>query len=132
MTKKTIHEICKLLELGYGNKFIAESLGVNKNLVKHIKHKEMWIDISKNYNIPIPNKVSRRSEALVTSIKIMIDHGFKNSEIIKMIGLKNNSKNRSYVKNIRRKTNSERFNDYQKSSSDNFIDEIILFKWELE
>lgn len=133
-SESVIHEICKMLENGCGNKYIAETLNVNKNLVKHIKDGDTWLYISKNYDIPKPNKTPRRSSALTKSIEILIASGFTNSEIRRMVGLKKTSRNKSYIKSIRQRlNNNEKFNDYRKGSTeDTQIGEILLFTWELE
>lgn len=50
-TDDQIHTICMLLEEGYTNVEIVESLGVSRGIVTKIKTGEAWTHISKHYNI---------------------------------------------------------------------------------
>lgn len=50
-SNEVVHEICKLLEMGYNNKDIISRLNISANVVSNIKTKRHWKHISSQYNI---------------------------------------------------------------------------------
>lgn len=49
ISEQTVHEICKFLQDGFKSSEIRD-LGYNYNIVRKIKRKSIWQDISKEYN----------------------------------------------------------------------------------
>lgn len=52
---KTAINICEMLSMGYPTKIISKKYGVSKRLVYHIKYRECWKSVSKNYVFPNNN-----------------------------------------------------------------------------
>lgn len=78
-----IHMVCSLIELGgltYDE--IAERCGVNKTLVRDIKFRGKWKQISSLYNI---NHTPIGFKDLRPKILELIDAGYSNKEIFEMV-----------------------------------------------
>lgn len=52
ITNKTARECCEMLAAGENPRYIAEELGMTIKQVRHIKYRECWREISKNYTFP--------------------------------------------------------------------------------
>ena len=50
LDKKTVHKICKMLEKGDSYKIISKKCGCSIAIIKHIKLKHSWTDISSEYD----------------------------------------------------------------------------------
>lgn len=80
ITETEAHEICRLMQQGFRNIDIHDSLGVSKNVLKDIRQKRTWLHVSSNYDIP--NKSRTLSKETIVWICLMIQDGFTNSEIL--------------------------------------------------
>ena len=85
--------ICKLLEKDkYSYKEIAKKIGLDPkngaNIVRSIKHRKAWVRYSEKYNIPNTKEFhsERLDEATVRMICSLLQAGYENTEISKMIG----------------------------------------------
>lgn len=98
-TEEQIHNVCKMLEVGIcSNKYIAISCNVNITLIRDIKFRGKWKQISKLYDIPtvpIGHKDDRQK------IYHMIENGFTNQEILDELGYPQSEKRHiSYVRGV--------------------------------
>lgn len=75
-----VHEICKMMEEGYRNIDIHETLGIEKHLLKNIRRGSSWSFISKNYSIP--KKSRTLSEETIHWICSKIEAGMSNRDIL--------------------------------------------------
>lgn len=50
ITEKQAHEICQMLESGYRISVIQESIGCSRSVIRHIKDRTSWKEVSKNYS----------------------------------------------------------------------------------
>lgn len=100
MDKNLAIRCCKMLAKGMKSGYIAEKLNISKRTVIHIKDKETWKDVSKDYIFPknkktIPFKISDND---IHKICKMIESGkYKDQQIADKFGL-----SREYIGNIRR------------------------------
>ena len=100
-TEEQAHAACKLLEQGFTNKEIADKIGVDTEFVRSLK-RGGWSHISRNYNIPKPEKRLYYSDEMRDNIKILIGCDRTDLEIAKALGLPDpNSYGRKYVSKIR-------------------------------
>ena len=81
-----IRRVCELLEIGESPKNISIQTGVPKNIIGHIKAKNIWTSISKEYNIKKPNK-RNKFDYLYSDIDRLIDVGLSWKEIRKTLRL---------------------------------------------
>lgn len=88
-----VHEICMYLEQTkeYDDILYLMDFPNNKqyrSLLKRIKNKVAWVDISSQYNIPDTVKYSDKQKETITKLPIirkMISDGFKDYEIVRSI-----------------------------------------------
>lgn len=98
-TNAQIEEVCKLLELGYRDCDIADSLGMHKYNVSLIRAGMVWLHISCKYNIP---KRSRSmSDETIHWICSKIKEGLTQGQIIALANNKRITK--TMIKDIRRR-----------------------------
>ena len=97
--EKTAHKICKLICKSKNNKYISEKLGVSMKTIKHIRSRECWRHVSKNYVFPKLNDHTPNStpEETIRKICELLElKKYSDTEIGKMCG-----KCREYVRDIR-------------------------------
>jgi hypothetical protein len=80
-----IHEVCRLLESGFPVTKIAVELNVDKNLAVKIKARETWVDVSSQYQIPLPKP--QITEDVVITICKMLEEGRTAKEVEKSLSL---------------------------------------------
>lgn len=103
LNEDVVEEICKMLEFGYRNVDIANSLGVKSHQVSLIRNKTVWGHISCKYVIP---KRSRTfSEETIRWVWEKIQEGLTQSEIIAASG--NKRINNHLIQDLRRGSYSE-------------------------
>lgn len=98
-TEEQIRAVCALIEQRcFSNKEIAKMCDVNVTLIRDIKFRNKWFNISKEYDIPrVPQKFER-FENLVISL---ICKGLNDKEILEVIGLHITRNNLSFIKHCR-------------------------------
>lgn len=98
-SEKQIHNVCKMLEVGgLSNKSIAYKCGVNVTLIRDIKFRDKWKQISSLYDIPL---IPAGHKADRQKIFRLIEKGMTNQEILDEIGLPQSEKRHiSYVRSI--------------------------------
>lgn len=84
-TNDQIHEVCKMMEDGYQNKEIVDTLQVNKDTVAHIRCGDIWKEISKEYNITTKRQ-DRKSLGTILKVCNLLEQGCTNSEISSKLG----------------------------------------------
>lgn len=98
-----VEEICKLLEMGYRNKEIAETVGGRHHNISAIRNGFVWTHISCKYNIP--KRSMAFSEETIRWVHERIKEGLTQGEII---ALSNNKRvNKWLVQEIRRGSYSD-------------------------
>ena len=109
-SEEQIHRVCQLLEVGYLNhRQIAEICGVNVTLIRDIKFRGKWKDISDLYDIP---RVTSGCVKLRMRIIQLIDQGYSDDEIMDKLDLPVKSKHYvEYVRCIHKRS----LNDYSKN-----------------
>lgn len=50
LTKRQVHKACRMLEKGIDDEIIGNELGCTKFVIRRIKYRKNWTQISKNYN----------------------------------------------------------------------------------
>ena len=104
MTDSIAIQCCELLSEGVSSGEIASKLGISKKSVNHIKFRETWTRISKNYTFPISdNKPYQKSDSDIHEICKLIENKIPDSAIANQFGV-----SREYVRDIRmhkRRTN---------------------------
>lgn len=100
INKNVVHSICRYLEDNkLGIREIAEKLNITPFIVKNIKDKKCWLEISNKYHIENHNVKSKPkkhkkekpikiTEKDVKKICKMLDKGMKPKEIEKKLGIK--------------------------------------------
>lgn len=106
-SENTIKKICQMLEDGRSQKYISEYLGVNKGTVNSIKQNKVWKHVSCNYNIPKPISRISRPPGLRNKVVKLINDGYDNKSIIKLLKLPDNRLNRKYIAVIKFETKSK-------------------------
>lgn len=109
MTEKDAIEICELIMQRKTNKEIMEITGRSKKQIQHIRNKECWKAITKNYDFPklgtsIPYKVS---DSEVIEICKKIRDGIKDSKISEEFNC-----SREYIRDIRLKKRRRNISKY--------------------
>lgn len=105
-SEETIRKICELLEEGVSVTKIPKIVGVNKNLPVKIKSREVWVEISKEYNIP--EVKPKMSLDVVIKVCELLQAGLLVTEIERNLNL-----GRGVVSHIkRRKTFTDVSKDY--------------------
>ena len=109
MTEKDAIEICELIMQRKTNKEIMEITGRSKKQIQHIRNKECWKAITKNYDFPklgttIPYKVS---DSEVIEICKRIRDGIKDSKISEEFNC-----SREYIRDIRLKKRRRNISKY--------------------
>lgn len=89
-SEEQIHAVCQMLEVGVlSNKEIAEKCDVNVTLIRDIKFRGKWSKISSQYSI---NKTPIGFKHVRGKIIELIEAGYSNSEIFKIVKLPNMTK----------------------------------------
>lgn len=81
-SEETIHDICRLMEIGYKNNEIAELCCVDKHLPVDIRSRKSWKTISSQYNINFTRN-RRLSESTVRWVCSKLELGWSTSMILK-------------------------------------------------
>lgn len=104
-SENQIHNVCKMLEVGgLSNKSIAYKCGVNVTLIRDIKFRGKWKQISSLYDIPL---IPAGHKADRQKIFRLIEKGMTNQEILDEIGLPQSEKRHiSYVRSIYKRRHS--------------------------
>ena len=97
--KWQVHNICKFLEKGIFPKEISEKTGISVDIIKSIKYKQSWVDISNQYNIPKSLKHVDYSKYHY-KIDELIRKGYKSKEIRSIYKIKDIPK-RDYINLIK-------------------------------
>jgi len=121
-----IHEICKLLEEGkLQQKEIAEILNVPKGIISEIKCKRIWLSVSCQYNIDLPNtRGETHHNAIYTEDQIckvcqmLQDRKYSYKEIMKITGV-----SKSLIANIKNKHSWKCISDLYDIPPSNYIGE---------
>ena len=107
-TEEQIRAVCVLLEQDcFGNKEIAKMCDVNVTLIRDIKFRNKWLNISKEYKIP---RVPKKFYDLEYKVIDLIEAGLDDEEILAKVGLPDKRNNRSFIKQCRN-INSISLND---------------------
>lgn len=88
ISERDVHEICKLLEQGLTVPQIIQRLdleGLTKSFIQHVKSKETWEWVSRQYNIPDVNK--RVTDDIVYDICKCLENKMRDSDISKQCGV---------------------------------------------
>ena len=108
-TEEQIHSVCSLLELRTKTiPEIASICGVNKTLIRDIKFRGKWKQISCQYDIP---KIATRYEHLQGEILELMGLGYRNHDIILQLNLPDNRVVRKSIDYCRAMYNCS-LNDY--------------------
>ena len=102
-SEELIHKACKLLELGKGSTEISNTISISKDTIDKIKCRDVWKNISDQYNIPYPKDRIYSERPIDTREKIisLIKSGITdNGQILLKVGLPDIRRNRKYVTNI--------------------------------
>lgn len=103
---------CEMLAKGMSTKEIADTLNVTKRSVQHIKDRESWTSISKNFTFPKNKKQIPNSIPIETIRKVceeIATKKYSDREISEKYGM-----SREHVRDIRlRKTQTSISKDYQ-------------------
>lgn len=111
-SEEQIHQVCQMLEVGrLNNKEIAELVGVNVTLIRDIKFRGKWKQISDLYDIP---RVSAGYKNLRKDILYLMECGLSNKEV--MIELQLPEKCRRHVEYVRG-IYKHSLNDYPRNGS---------------
>lgn len=82
LDEDTVHVICRMMQEGYRNLEIVKELGVESYLVKNIRAKNSWSQISDQYKIP--EKSRAVSDDTAHWVCRMIEKGYRNRDIVEM------------------------------------------------
>jgi len=82
MTDATANRVCKMIEEGYRNKEISETLNISRSVVKQVRSGKTWKHISCNYKLQAPGVAT--SESTVRWICRMLQQGYRNRDIVRM------------------------------------------------
>lgn len=102
ISDKTAHKICQLISEGKNNKYIVnelKDLNVNKKIVQHIRMRECWKNVSKDYIFPKlkDNVTNTIDEKTIRKIcRLLEKNKYNDSEIAEKCDVK-----KQYVKDIR-------------------------------
>ena len=101
ITNKTAKACCELLAKGWKAQDIADKLHMSKKMVNHIKYRECWREISKDYVFPklvnsVPYKFT--DEQIHEICKLLEEKKYSDTEIANQVGV-----NRRYVNSVRHK-----------------------------
>lgn len=111
MTNETAIKCCKLLAKGEKTGDIAKKLNVSKKSVQHIKNRETWTHLSKDFVFPklIKSKPFTINEKDIHKIcKMISEKKYSDSEIARKFGV-----TREYVRDVRlRKLRKDISKDY--------------------
>ena len=102
ISEKTAHKICQLISEGKNNEYIVnklKELNVNKKTIQHIRSRECWKNVSKDYTFPklgdsIPNTINEKTIRKIC--RLLEKKKYSDPEIAKKCNVK-----REYVKDIR-------------------------------
>lgn len=117
ITDETAHKICKMLSEGVSVKKIAEKHNVTPKLVQHIKSRECWTEVSKDYKFVVKEGKYRTpgtiNDELIHDICKFIEQkhlgqtNMTDREAAKKYGI-----DRSYIGRIRRKLVKQHISQY--------------------
>lgn len=83
ISEEDVHKVCQLIQDGLRNCDIVKSLpNISLDIIKHIRNKASWQNISSNYNLQGSNKGV--SSNTVKWVCYRIKEGLSNSQILKM------------------------------------------------
>lgn len=93
LTENQVHLICKMLEQNYSYNQICNELGLentenNHHLISNIVRKKRWTYISKDYNLPKPQKCTNFSEYVIPVCELL-EKNLTNREIVANLNIKN-------------------------------------------
>ena len=102
ISDETAHKICQLISEGKNNEYIVnelKELNVSKKTIQHIRSRESWKNVSKDYIFPklsdsVPNSVDEKTIRKVC--RLLEKKKYSDPEIAKKCNVK-----REYVKDIR-------------------------------
>lgn len=102
ISEKTAHKICQLISEGKNNEYIVnelKDLNVSKKTIQHIRARECWKNVSKDYTFPklsdsIPNTMNEKTIRKIC--RLLEKKKYSDPEIAKKCNVK-----REYVKDIR-------------------------------
>ena len=91
-TEEEIHEVCKLMEQGYGNKEISKKLGISIHVVNDVRSHKGWNEISKNYNIHPDSFLGKYSQRVYTEDQIRevckyLEKGYRSRDVAEVTGI---------------------------------------------
>lgn len=84
-TENVVRKVCELLECGVGVTLIPKILSVDKNLPIKIKSREIWVDISREYSIPLPKP--KMTISVAEEVCVLLQEGVSVGEIEKRLNL---------------------------------------------
>ena len=93
ITEAQAHEICKFMEQGYPNRIISEMVfgdGDHSGIVRNIRSKNCWVNVSRNYNIDAPNPGKRlfTDDEMLRICRIAEDNPYANNmTILRIFGI---------------------------------------------
>lgn len=107
--KELINKICFYIECGFKSSEIAKIINVDKKIYKNIiilindiKNKKSWTHISKNYDFSNASlSKSDFSNEEIHQICICLQKNMNINNILDIIGLEKNSKNKNFIYDIR-------------------------------
>ena len=100
-TEEAVHNVCRMLEKGAQQSYIAKTLGVTRAFIIGIKYGGRWSDITSQYNIPKSKSYGDRTLGQVQLIQKLINEGLRNKkDILQEVGLPDTKTNRRYVKYV--------------------------------
>lgn len=114
MTNEQVHQICKLLECGYKSKHIVDLLSLSNEkynidyIVASIASKRAWTSISNNYNIPDNKQVYLFTDKQVNDICSLLEQKKTAKEILNLLSIENNDRNREGIGTIKRRITYKR------------------------
>ena len=83
-----IHDVCKLLEKGYGPTKISRMLPeIDIKSIDSIRRKLNWVHISSQYNIPDPKHRIPLSDQQIADISKLLDEGVSRKDILDKLAI---------------------------------------------
>ena len=82
ISDETVHEVCKLIEIGLTNKEISDKLNISSITVSDIRGGRTYKYIAKDYNITKPNsRAEKMSDEDAHKACKLLEEGYSNKEI---------------------------------------------------
>jgi hypothetical protein len=115
-SEEQIYAVCAYLEADVlNNHEIANKCGVNVTLIRDIKFRGKWKQISCQYDI---NKIPAGLKDIRQDIMNLMEQGYKNKEILIILGIPESKKrNIEYVRSIYNAKRNRGLNDYSGNGS---------------